>query len=104
MSVNVNIVNDKPSEKTQVKILFIDLTHQNQTVQFLTCCVAVFIFFLLYGYMQELIFTIDGFQPYGWYLTLVQFGCYTIFGLIEKFLNNIQSRKYVRFYLYLTLH
>lgn len=32
---------------------------------------------------QELIFTLDGIQPFGWYLTLIQFGYYTIFGWVE---------------------
>ncbi|GJQ68395.1 Papst2 [Trypoxylus dichotomus] len=43
--------------------------------------------------MQELIFTLEGFGPYGWFLTLVQFGFYTIFGLIEKCATRFPSRR-----------
>uniref|UniRef100_A0A182QTK9 Adenosine 3'-phospho 5'-phosphosulfate transporter 2 n=1 Tax=Anopheles farauti TaxID=69004 RepID=A0A182QTK9_9DIPT len=71
----------------QIKILFFDLTHYNQTTQFLLCCAGVFVLYLVYGYMQELIFTLDGFRPYGWYLTLVQFAYYTGFGYIERSLE-----------------
>lgn len=95
MSVSVKIGDVNVEEKIKVKILCVDITNQSQTAQFLLCCLAVFIFFLLYGYMQELIFTIDGFQPYGWFLTLVQFGYYTIFGLLEKYANHLTSRRYL---------
>lgn len=74
-------------------ILCLDISNCGKTLQFLICTITVFIFFLLYGYMQELIFTIEGFQPYGWFLTLVQFGFYSIFGLIETRIRGITSRK-----------
>lgn len=84
-------LNPEP-ERPKISILFIDITHHTQLVQFAICTSAVFVFFILYGYMQELIFTIEDFQPYGWYLTLVQFGFYTIFGLVETRIRNITSR------------
>ncbi|XP_060535162.1 adenosine 3'-phospho 5'-phosphosulfate transporter 2 [Cylas formicarius] len=80
-------------EKPRISVLCMDISNYSQTVQFLVCSTAVFVFYILYGYMQELIFTLDGFSPYGWYLTLVQFGCYTIFGLIETRLRKIHSRR-----------
>lgn len=80
-------------EPPKVKVLCFDLSNQSKTVQFLLCSAAVFVFFLLYGYIQELIFTVPGFQPYGWYLTLVQFGLYSMYGLIEKYASRISSRK-----------
>lgn len=73
----------KPNKK-EVTILCFDLTHYNGLTQFLLCCAGVFVFYLLYGYLQELIFTLDGFKPYGWFLTLIQFGYYTGFGYIER--------------------
>uniref|UniRef100_A0A914C1N3 Adenosine 3'-phospho 5'-phosphosulfate transporter 2 n=1 Tax=Acrobeloides nanus TaxID=290746 RepID=A0A914C1N3_9BILA len=45
--------------------------------QFLTLCLAVFVFYVGYGFMQELIFRLDGMQPFGWYLTLIQFMLYS---------------------------
>lgn len=39
----------------------------------------------------------EGFKPFGWYLTLVQFGFYSIFGLIELQLIQDKRRRYVFF-------
>lgn len=80
-------------EKPRISILCLDITNFSQTIQFLLCSLAVFVFFLLYGYMQELIFTINDFKPYGWFLTLVQFGYYTIFGLVETKIRKIEKRR-----------
>lgn len=77
----------------KLNILCIDITYFGKTTQFVLCTAAVFIFFLLYGYMQELIFTIDGFKTFGWFLTLVQFFYYSIFGFIEISIRNMTSRK-----------
>jgi len=85
-------VNPEP-EKPTVSILCLDISNFSQTTQFLLCSIAVFVFYLLYGYMQELIFSINDFKPYGWYLTLVQFGYYTIFGLVETKIRGIHKRK-----------
>ncbi|KAF2900765.1 hypothetical protein ILUMI_05418 [Ignelater luminosus] len=93
MTISVRISNDEETEKSKVQILWVDISSYNQTAQFFICSFAVFIFFLLYGYMQELIFTLEGFQPFGWYLTLVQFAYYTVFGMIEKFIRNISTRR-----------
>ncbi|XP_049540805.1 adenosine 3'-phospho 5'-phosphosulfate transporter 2 [Anopheles darlingi] len=80
---NRNGADDPP----EIKILCFDLTHYNRTTQFLLCCAGVFALYLVYGYMQELIFTLDGFRPYGWFLTLIQFGYYIGFGYIERSLE-----------------
>lgn len=93
MGVRIDIDNVTKTERNSIKIMCFDITNFSQTTQFVICCCVVFIFFLLYGYMQELIFTLKGFQPYGWYLTLVQFGYYTIFGLVEKYATKISARK-----------
>ncbi|KAK9695174.1 UAA transporter family [Popillia japonica] len=95
MSVNVKVnesYNAIP-EKEKLKVLGFDITHYSQTLQLVLCSIAVFFFYILYGYMQELIFTLEGFRPYGWFLTLVQFGFYTIFGLTEKHASRIAARK-----------
>lgn len=67
-----------------IYLLYYDISWCSQKVQFLLCSAAVFILFILYGYMQELIFTYEGFKPFGWYLTLIQFAFYTIFSLMER--------------------
>lgn len=72
-----------------IKILCFDLTQYNATTQFLLSCFGVFALYLVYGYLQELIFTLEGFKSQGWYLTLVQFFYYTVFGFVE---NNLVSK------------
>ncbi|XP_030385192.1 adenosine 3'-phospho 5'-phosphosulfate transporter 2 [Scaptodrosophila lebanonensis] len=67
----------------ELRILCFELTYYNRTTQFLLSCAGVFILYIIYGYLQELIFTVEGFKPYGWFLTLVQFGYYICFGLVE---------------------
>lgn len=71
------------SREPELKLLYYDISKFNKTTQFLLCCTGVFAFYLIYGYLQELIFTLEGFKPYGWYLTLVQFGFYSVFGFVE---------------------
>lgn len=48
----------------------------------------------LFFFFQELIFSVEGFKPFGWYLTLVQFGFYSLFGLIELQLIQDKRRRY----------
>lgn len=43
--------------------------------------------------LQELIFSVEGFKPFGWYLTLVQFGFYSMFGLVELQLTQDKRRR-----------
>jgi hypothetical protein len=57
----------------------------------------VFLFYLIYGYFAELIFTFEGIS--GWYITLVQFFYYTLFGLYE----NTQRQRSVPLQIYLLL-
>ena len=45
--------------------------------------------------LQEWIFRIEGFKPYGWYLTLVQFALYSLFGVIEMAITGDWARRLV---------
>ncbi|VFV39931.1 adenosine 3-phospho [Lynx pardinus] len=74
-----------------VVVLGINLSRFNKLTQFFICVAGVFVFYLIYGYLQELIFSMEGFKSFGWYLTLVQFAFYSIFGLIE--LQLIQDKR-----------
>ncbi|XP_037045949.1 adenosine 3'-phospho 5'-phosphosulfate transporter 2 [Bradysia coprophila] len=83
----------KPDQKSsEIKILCFDLTHYNGTTQFLLCCAGVFVLYIIYGYLQELIFSLEEFKSFGWFLTLIQFAYYTLFGYFERKLEaaNIQ--------------
>lgn len=91
----IGITIDKPTEFSateptprEIKIFCCDLSEYSSNIQFIICCGGVFVLYLLYGYFQELIFSLDGFKPHGWYLTLIQFGYYTIFGYFERKINN----------------
>lgn len=72
----------------RLKIFCFDITQLSKRAQFFFCCLGVFLLYIIYGYLQELIFTLDGFKPYGWFLTLIQFGYYTVFGFIERRVTN----------------
>ncbi|XP_058464120.1 adenosine 3'-phospho 5'-phosphosulfate transporter 2 [Malaya genurostris] len=90
-------------DRKEMKILFFDLTYYNTTTQFLLCCAGVFVLYLLYGYMQELIFTLDGFKPYGWFLTLIQFAYYTAFGYIERLMERVKTPRCIPLKTYVLL-
>ncbi|KAF7638265.1 hypothetical protein Mgra_00002239 [Meloidogyne graminicola] len=67
-----------------VKILHFDISSWSKLPQFLMISLAVFFFYLIYGYMQ-LIFQLPGMQPYGWYLTLIQFAVYSFLSYSEMY-------------------
>uniref|UniRef100_H2SPN2 Adenosine 3'-phospho 5'-phosphosulfate transporter 2 n=1 Tax=Takifugu rubripes TaxID=31033 RepID=H2SPN2_TAKRU len=77
----------------ELRVLGINLSSFGAPTQFFICVVGVFIFYLVYGYLQELIFSVDGFKPFGWYLTLIQFGFYSLFGLVELQLTQDKRRR-----------
>lgn len=91
------------ADQTRLKIFCFDISQLSDTGQFLTCCAGVFVLYLIYGYLQELIFTLDGFKPYGWYLTLIQFGYYTVFGFLERRLTHIAAYRSIPLRTYLLL-
>ncbi|XP_043544525.1 adenosine 3'-phospho 5'-phosphosulfate transporter 2 isoform X1 [Chiloscyllium plagiosum] len=93
-------VPDKPDSMSphiksaeELRVIGLNLSDFSRTVQFLICVSGVFIFYLIYGYLQELIFSVEGFKPFGWYLTLVQFAFYSTFGLIEQQLTQDKRRR-----------
>ena len=87
----VPALSNEKQNSPELRILCFELTHYNKTTQFLLSCAGVFALYLCYGYLQELIFTVEGFKPFGWFLTLVQFGYYIGFGLIERRLEALRS-------------
>ncbi|XP_060862046.1 adenosine 3'-phospho 5'-phosphosulfate transporter 2 isoform X2 [Metopolophium dirhodum] len=101
-SGNAELLSNKKEESSR-KLLWVDIGHFSELWQFLICSFVVFIFFIPYGYLQEAIFAIKGFKPFGWYLTLVQFLNYSIFGLIESQFNRTQRRIPLVLYLLLGL-
>lgn len=88
----VEMPNQPPAAK-EPKLFGIAVHRWSKTTQFFFCVAGIFFFYLIYGYMQELIFRLKGFKPFGWYLTLIQFACYTVFGTIDSRLQKDNVRK-----------
>jgi adenosine 3'-phospho 5'-phosphosulfate transporter B3 len=74
-------------------ILGIPLKSMSGITRFFTLVSGVMFFYLLYGYIQEWIFRIEGFKPYGWYLTLIQFGYYSLFGVVQMAIEGSYQRR-----------
>ncbi|XP_039285239.1 adenosine 3'-phospho 5'-phosphosulfate transporter 2 [Nilaparvata lugens] len=85
---------------TEVKILFYDISGYSSYKQVVICSIGVFLFYIIYGYLQELIFTLHGSHAFGWYLTLVQFAFYSIFGFIELALQGKTGERQVSLKVY----
>lgn len=93
--------NQKYETSREMKILCFDISHCSVQCQFFFCCAGIFFFYILYGYLQEMIFSLDGFRPFGWYLTLIQFAYYSIFGWFECQMKGITRRIPIATYLLL---
>ncbi|CAL4158921.1 unnamed protein product [Meganyctiphanes norvegica] len=97
-SVSVEMKEDaSKSDQKVVMLLGITLSSFSPTVAFLICSAAVFLFYLMYGYVLELIFTLDGMRPHGWYLTLIQFAYYSFFALIQIFISGESIKRKIPF-------
>ncbi|KAH7695934.1 PST-2 protein, partial [Aphelenchoides avenae] len=97
--------NEPNAAAARITILGINIGYLPAPVQFCALCSAVFLFYVTYGYVQESIFRIDGMQPFGWYLTLLQFCIYTALAYSEMKLSTgvrrrIPKRIYVRIAFY----
>ena len=84
--------NGKPASDTRMEFLCFDLAVFPRNTQFVLLVTITFVFFLLYGYMQELLYRLPGFSDFAWYLTLVQFFMYAVFALAESKIRN-EKRK-----------
>ncbi|CAJ0580622.1 unnamed protein product, partial [Mesorhabditis spiculigera] len=85
-----------PSKKTggpEIHLLGVNLTNSPKWLQFVLLSLAIFVFYLGYGYMQELIFRLDGMKPFGWYLTLLQFVIYSGCGYGEGLMWHDSRRR-----------
>lgn len=64
----------------------------SSSIQLLICTSGILIFFLIYGYTQEYIFSNKGFKNFGWYLTFIQFLLYALLAYLENvFTNSVQN-------------
>lgn len=77
----------------ELHFLGFNITHSPLYVQFTLLSAAIFVFYVGYGYMQELIFKLPGMKPFGMYLTLIQFIIYSICGWAEGTLYHETVRR-----------
>ena len=72
------------SSDPRMDFLCFNLSVFPRNTQFVLLVTITFVFFLLYGYMQELMYKLPGFSDFPWYLTLVQFFMYAVFAMAES--------------------
>ena len=77
-----------------VLVLGIDISHHPRNVQFMLCASGVFLFSLLYGYLQELLSVQLCSRQLGLFLATVQFTGYTFLAFILRtYVYESQKRK-----------
>jgi len=89
-------------EEVAIKLLGINITKWPKSIQFSLLSAGVFVFFVTYGYVQELVFRLPGMKPYGWYMTLVQFIIYALLSCSEMSLTTGIMRR-IPFKIYLQI-
>ncbi|XP_064473426.1 adenosine 3'-phospho 5'-phosphosulfate transporter 2-like isoform X2 [Ornithodoros turicata] len=77
----------------RVVFCVLDIGQFSQCAQVVLCTLGVFVLFVVYGYVQELIFQLDGFKPFGFYLTLIQFCAYAFLSHVERIVRGDTTRK-----------
>uniref|UniRef100_A0A0K0DVG3 Adenosine 3'-phospho 5'-phosphosulfate transporter 2 n=1 Tax=Strongyloides stercoralis TaxID=6248 RepID=A0A0K0DVG3_STRER len=80
----------------QVMFIGINMTRWPSYIQFIVLCGGVMFFYLIYAYVQEYMFKVDGMQSFGWYITLIQFFFYSMFSWIERKLKKEEGMKIPR--------
>lgn len=62
-------------------------------IRFLGLCAQVVFYYLVYGYLQELLFTLDGFKNTSWFLSCYQFFVYGILAFVQIGWKGLEQRK-----------
>mmetsp|Transcript_24472 Transcript_24472/g.36522 ORF Transcript_24472/g.36522 Transcript_24472/m.36522 type:complete len:664 (+) Transcript_24472:1-1992(+) len=83
------------SDKKEILVLGIDISHLSRKYQFIACAMGVFSFSLLYGFLQELISVTLCNRQLGLFLAMMQFLGYTIWSRIFHLFveNKLTNRK-----------
>lgn len=63
------------------------------SARFLGLCFLVFMYYLGYAYLQELMFTLKGFDNTAWFLTCYQFFVYAILSFIHLGFSGLEQRR-----------
>ncbi|KRX60591.1 Adenosine 3'-phospho 5'-phosphosulfate transporter 2 [Trichinella sp. T9] len=76
--------NQNSHPRKELRLFNVDIGFLSREFQFILCASAVFLLYVIYGILQEKMFTVDGFRTLGFYLTTVQFFIMAIFGIVER--------------------
>uniref|UniRef100_A0A1I8F0E1 Adenosine 3'-phospho 5'-phosphosulfate transporter 2 n=1 Tax=Wuchereria bancrofti TaxID=6293 RepID=A0A1I8F0E1_WUCBA len=92
------------SNARKITLFGIVITFRSKKLRFIVLCCAVFVFYITYGFLQELLFKVDGMELYGWHLTLIQFLIYSIMAQLESICCAvINQRRKIPIYIYLQI-
>ncbi|XP_067936325.1 adenosine 3'-phospho 5'-phosphosulfate transporter 2-like isoform X1 [Watersipora subatra] len=69
-------------------LLCLDISRLNRVSQFLLSTALVLASFLIYGYILEMTFHLEGMKEYSWYFTMLEFLQFSIFGLGERVVSH----------------
>lgn len=83
----------RPKANERVDFFCFNLAVLDRKSLFIALTLITLVFFLLYGYLLELVFRLPGFEEFSWFFTLIQFSLYSVFALGESVLRNDTHRK-----------
>ncbi|KRY18464.1 Adenosine 3'-phospho 5'-phosphosulfate transporter 2 [Trichinella patagoniensis] len=63
--------NQSSHPRKELRLFNVDIGFLSREFQFILCASAVFLLYVIYGILQEKMFTVDGFRTLGFYLTTV---------------------------------
>ncbi|XP_023232616.1 adenosine 3'-phospho 5'-phosphosulfate transporter 2-like [Centruroides sculpturatus] len=92
--IKIHPVDAKDAYSITVLFCF-KIDHLSNSLKILICSFLVFVFFIIYGYLQELIFQLEEFKPFGLYLTFMQFLLYAFISFLEWRVNKSCHRSMV---------
>uniref|UniRef100_A0A915Q6I2 Adenosine 3'-phospho 5'-phosphosulfate transporter 2 n=1 Tax=Setaria digitata TaxID=48799 RepID=A0A915Q6I2_9BILA len=100
---NKNALHSAVPRAEPITLVGIDITSRSEGLQFIILCCTVFIFYIIYGFVQELMFKLDDMELYGWHLTLIQFSVCSAMALLESFCYATKDRRRIPLHIYLQI-
>jgi len=78
-------IEDNLLDSNRLLLFGFNLSEFSTTAQFAICCIGVFLFYILYGYFQELLFQHES-ESYPWYYSSLQFLMSALLALYETWM------------------
>lgn len=92
----LNHEHERPTQHwTSIFTYFQNLSRSSSVFSphFLGLCFLVFLYYLGYAYLQELMFTLKGFDNTAWFLTCYQFFIYGILAFVHLGISGLEQRR-----------